>query len=149
MHYIFQILGIFWLVSCCFSHFRGFQGILLILAMSRVIFLIILDVWGILIIYEVSRFDCSFQPFQGYFCHFLGSRVILLVLEILRLFWTIKRFRGSFVLDILWFWGYFGNFGDLGSILAILGISRLFFCQKKFILLVRIPKISKIDQITL
>ena len=41
----------------CFAHSRAFCSFL---AMSRCIFLIISDVWGILVIYEISRFDCSF-----------------------------------------------------------------------------------------
>ena len=45
-----------------------------ILAMSMCI-LIMLDVWGILVVYEVSIFDCSFKPFQGCFGHFRGFGV--------------------------------------------------------------------------
>ena len=64
-------------------------------------FLIILDVWGILVIYEVSRFNCSFKPFQGCFGYFGGFGVILVILEIFGLFWSIKWFKGFF------FWGHF------------------------------------------
>ena len=38
------------------------------------------------------------------------------------------RFRGVFVLDILWFSGYFGDFG---SIMVILVIYRVLFLSKK------------------
>ena len=44
------------------------------------------------------------MSFQGYFSHFSGFGVIFVVLDILRLFWSIKRFRGIF----------FGNFVILG-----------------------------------
>ena len=79
-------------------------------------FLIIVDVWGILFIYEISRFDYSFKPFQGCFGHFRGFGVILANLEILGLFWSIKWFRGVFV-----FWMFYG-FGGFVVILVILGV---------------------------
>ena len=83
-------------------------------------FLIILHIWGMFgaFIQEVSRFDCSFQPFQGYFGHLRGFRVILLVLEILRLFQSIKWLfwgGGGEGLDILLFQGIL-------EILVILGV---------------------------
>ena len=66
--------------------------------MDEVIFLIISEVWGISIICKVSRFDCSCQLFQGYFCHFIGFGLILVVSEILRLFLSIMRFRWGFLI---------------------------------------------------
>ena len=41
---------------------------------------------------------------KGYFCHFRGFRV-LVVLEILRLFWSIKRFQRFFFWTFCNFWG--------------------------------------------
>ena len=116
MHTIFQTLEVFWPVSNCFS-------------IVEVYILIILDVWGILAVYEVLRFDCLFLPFHGYFGYFRGFRVIFVVLELLRIFWSFKRFRGVYVLHILWFSGYFGDFG---SIIAILVISRVFLIKKNY-----------------
>ena len=55
----------------------------------------------------------------GYFGHFLGFWVILLVLDILRLFWSIKRFQGFF------FWTICG-FGGTLVILVILGVYQAF-----------------------
>ena len=50
--------------------------------------------------------------FRGNFGHFIGFQVLLVVLEILSLFWSIKRFRGFF------FW----TFCDFLGILVILRI---------------------------
>ena len=55
----------------------------------------ILDLWGILVIYEASRCDYSFYPFQCYFGLFTGFRIILFFFWI---FWLNKRFRGFFFL---------------------------------------------------
>ena len=61
---------------------------------------------------------------MGCFGQFRGFEVILVILEILGLFWSNKRFQSFFFfLDVLWFWGYFGNFGYFRGILAILVIS--------------------------
>ena len=111
-----------------FCSFQRILGHFALFSIVEVYILIILDVWGILAVYEVLRFDCLFLPFHGYFGYFRGFRVIFVVLELLRIFWSLKRFRGVYVLHILWFSGYFGDFG---SIIAILVISRVFFYQKK------------------
>ena len=66
--------------------------------------------------------------FQGYFCHFIFFRVILVVLELWGYFGQLRGFGGFFFFDILWFWGYFGDFGN---IMTILVISRVFFMSKK------------------
>ena len=63
--------------------------------------------------------------------------VILVILEIVGLFWSIMVSEVFFFfLVVLWFWGYFGNIGDFGGILAILVISRVFLSKfptiKKF-----------------
>ena len=50
-----------------------------------------------------------------YFCHFLGSEVILIILEFSRLFWS---FKGACC--------YFGHYGVSGVILVILEFSMLF-----------------------
>jgi hypothetical protein len=50
-----------------------------------------------------------------YFCHFLGSKVILIILEFSRLFWSFWSFRG-----------YFGHFWGSKSILVIMAFSGLF-----------------------
>ena len=83
-----------------------------------------------MVIYEVSRFICSFKPFQGCFGYFGGFGIILVILEIFGLFRSIKWFKGFFFfLDVLWFWRYFGNLGDFWGMLAILVISRVFLSK--------------------
>ena len=53
----------------------------------------------------------------------LGQQlVVLVILEILRLFWLIKRFRGGFFLHIF-FW-YFGNFSHFRCLRIVLEIGR-------------------------
>ena len=42
--------------------------------------------------------------FRGNFGHFIGFQVLLVVLEILSLFWSIKRFRGFFFGHFVIFW---------------------------------------------
>ena len=59
IHSIFKTLGVFWLVSSCFTHSRGFFLHFSHFSNVEVYILIILDVLGILAVYEVSRFDCS------------------------------------------------------------------------------------------
>ena len=51
---------------CSFQRILGHFGNL---SDVEVYFLIILDVWSILVNYEVTRFDCLFQPFLGCFGH--------------------------------------------------------------------------------
>ena len=138
----------FWGIWVGFKLFCSFQRILghfPCISNAKGYFLIILDVQGILVIYEVLRFDSSFQSFRGYFGHFLGFQFIFNVLELLRLFWSIKRFpRGGGFGDILWFQGYFGDFW---SIMSNIVTSTVFFFSKKFILPIGIRKISKNQKI--
>ena len=107
-------------------------------------FLIILDVWDILIIYEVSRFDCSFKLFRGCFGHFRGFGVILVILEIFGLFWSIKWLKGFF---FFFFW-HFGNFGYFGGYIGHYSVFKGIFVKISytfffFNFLVRITKIAK------
>ena len=57
----------------------------------------------------------------------------MVVLEILRLFWSIKRFRGFF-LDIFLcgYFGYFDHFKGFWVVLVVLEILRLFWSIKRF-----------------
>ena len=54
--------------------------------------------------------------FKGNFGHFRGFRVLLVILKILNLFWSIKRFGGGGVWTFCDFWG----------ILVILGVHSSF-----------------------
>ena len=113
-----------------FAHFSNIE----------VYFIIILNFLGILIIHKISKFDCSFQLFHMYFGHFRDFQILLVVLEILRHFWSINRFQEVF----------FGTFCCFECILVILRVQwpfqcfqGYFFVKKNFILPVRITKILK------
>ena len=100
-------------------HFTHFSNV-------KVYSLIILDVRGILVIYEVSRIDNSFLPFRGYFGHFWIYRVILVILEHLRLFLWIKRFSGGLCFwtfctfgAFWWFWEYNSHSSDFYDIFFV------------------------------
>ena len=51
------LVGFFFLILEHFTHFSN----------VKLYILKILYLWGILVIYEASSFDCSFYPFQDYF----------------------------------------------------------------------------------
>ena len=73
----------------------------------------------------------SFTRYQDLTVHSSRFRVVLVILEVLGLFWSSKWFMVFFFsflffLDVLWFWGYFGNFE---SMLATLVISRVFLSK--------------------
>ena len=87
-----EVLGVFCSFFRFWGYFGRFQIFLVILEHFRaywsfqcvkVYFLLILDVWGILVIYKVSRFENSFQlfwssqRFWGYFSHFRDLGAIL------------------------------------------------------------------------
>ena len=83
----FKLLFSFHRILWHFTHFSNIE----------VYILIILDFQGILTVYETLRFDCSIQPFQGYFGHFIFFMVIVVVLELLGYFVLLRGFRGFFI----------------------------------------------------
>ena len=68
----------------------------------------------------------------GVFTHFIDFQVILLVLEILRLFWSIKRFLGGGgVWTFCGFWGILEILVILGVYWPFLGFQCFLFFVKK------------------
>ena len=115
----FRFLGYFgwFFFFLILEHFTHFSNV-------KLYILKFLYLWGILVIYEASSFDCSFYPFQGYFGLLRGFWIILFVLW---LFWLIKRFRGFFFflrfvdfgvfLSFWGFWEYNGYSCDFNSVI--------------------------------
>ena len=116
----FRDFRVFAVISKVFGYFgqsRGFVGIFYHFEVSR-IFCSFLEYMGIMVIFkilggiwdilEVSSYS---KEFEGTLTRFfwlilLVSRGILVVLEVSRLLWSFKRFRGIFcrfeVLGIFW-----------------------------------------------
>ena len=125
---LYSFLRILW-------HFSNFCNV-------EVYILIMLDVWGILAVYEASRLDCSIQPFQGYFGHFIFFQVISVVLELLGYFGLLRGFRGLFFGHFVVF-GVFWRFSKYNGHSSNFYNETFFLVKKKYFTLKNFQNIKK------